>query len=138
MEQRPGGSRTPRGEGKPAVGGSSATREEKLLLTGLGKKEQGRRAKGLKTGSAGVEGGGAPWLDLAAKEEERAERGFSCWFPWPASCCMGAEHHGKEKPSSLPAAVQNQRRDGVGRRSGGGWEKRKWRLGGKMDKIQAR
>jgi hypothetical protein len=27
----------PRGEGRPAVGGSSVTREEKLLLTGLGK-----------------------------------------------------------------------------------------------------
>jgi hypothetical protein len=27
---------------------------------------------------------------------------------------MGAERYGKKKPSSLPAAVQNQRRDGVG------------------------
>jgi hypothetical protein len=28
--------------------------------------------------------------------------------------CLGAERHGEEKSSSLPAAVQNQRRDGVG------------------------
>jgi hypothetical protein len=63
--------------------------------------------RGKKTGSVGVEGGGAPWLDLAAKEEERAERGFSCWFPWPASCCMGTKRHGEEEDR----AAARQRRE---------------------------
>jgi hypothetical protein len=112
LEQRPGGSRTPRGEGKPAVGGSSATREEKLLLTGLGKKEQGRRAKGLKTGSAGVEGGGVQ------------RRGG--WGRTP--CWMGAGCHGKEPSSGVRGAC--------------GWkmaeeeEKRCWRLGVGMEIFQ--
>jgi hypothetical protein len=113
MEQRPGGSRTPGGEGKPVVGGSSATREEKkLLLTGLGKKEQGRHAKGLKTGSAGVEGGGVQ------------RRGG--WGRTP--CWMGAGRHGKEPSSSVRGAC--------------GWkmaeeeEKRCWRLGVGMEIFQ--
>jgi hypothetical protein len=29
--------------------------------------------------------------------EAELERGFSCWFPWPASYCMGAECHGEEE-----------------------------------------
>ena len=72
------------------MGGSSATREEKLLLTGLGKKEQGRRAKGLKTGSAGVEGGGVQ------------RRGG--WGRTP--CWMGVGRHGKEPSSAVLHALR--------------------------------
>jgi hypothetical protein len=58
-------------------------------------------------------GARVPWLDLAAKEEEIAERGFSCWFPWPASCSMGAERHGEEKLGSLLDAVETREEEGA-------------------------
>jgi hypothetical protein len=85
---------------------------KKLLLTGLGKKEQGRHAKGLKTGSASVEGGGVQ------------RRGG--WGRTP--CWLGAGRHGKEPSSSVRGAC--------------GWkmaeeeEKRCWRLGVGMEIFQ--
>jgi hypothetical protein len=80
--------------------------ESAELLLGHGRKIAGPDA---------IEATGArvPWLDLAAKEEEIAERGFSCWFPWPASCSMGAERHGEEKLGSLLAAVETREEEGA-------------------------
>jgi hypothetical protein len=87
----------------PSMGAAAAAL---CRSSAMGQKQQGQT-------SWKPQGAQAPWLDLAAKEEERAERGFSCWFPWPASCSMGAERHGEEKLGSLLAAMETREEEGA-------------------------